>query len=54
MVGRKKDRSSKKAMVKKAMVKKAAAKQLKVHTSREYINDSDEEEHSLIEGDETD
>ena len=49
MVGQKKDRSSK-----KAMVKKAAAKQLKVHTSREYINDSDEEEHSLIEGDETD
>ena len=44
----------KKAMGKKAMVKKAAAKQSKVHTSCKYITDSDEEEHSLTEGDETD
>lgn len=44
VVRRKKDSSSKKAMAKKSQV----------HTSRQYITDSDEEEHSLTEDNETD
>jgi hypothetical protein len=54
VVRQKKDSSSKKAAVKKATVKEAAAGKAKVHTSREYITDSEEEEHSLTEDDETD
>jgi hypothetical protein len=49
-------RSKKQKVVrrKKATAKKAMAKKSQAHTSREYISDSDEEDHSPTEDDETD
>jgi hypothetical protein len=52
-VVRRKEATLKKATLKKATAKKATAKKSKV-TSREYITDEDEDDHSLSEDDETD